>query len=103
MHPVVLAGGRTPVRVVVRGFGLLRVGDVRKIVVGSFDGVVFPHAAARIEVRFGFTRCTLDAVVVPAPAPHHVAVAVASLACALHIPRPSFAVTVQLHREEHHD
>ena len=41
VRPVALAGGRTPVRVVARGVGILRVGDVRKIVLGTFADVVF--------------------------------------------------------------
>ena len=61
VHPVVLAGTRTPVLVHARGFGLLRVGDdVRHLVLGSFSKVVYTRAARRIEVRFGFVCRTLE-------------------------------------------
>lgn len=103
MHPVVLAHGRTPVRVVARGVGLLRVGDVTRLVLGSFDEVLWVRSAPRIEVRFGLARRTIDAVVVAAPAPPGMAVACVTVAPAFHLPRSSFDVAVRLYQEEPRD
>jgi hypothetical protein len=99
VHPVVLAGGRTPVRVVARGVGRLRVGDLRFWVLGTFDRVVLVDAAPRIDVAFNFTRKVLTPALVPDPAPPEVsAVVVETPHILLDVPRPAFDVAIRLPR-----
>jgi hypothetical protein len=50
--PVALRGGLTPIRVVARGVGRLRIGDSVRFIGGFVDDVFFAPVSTVIEVRF---------------------------------------------------
>ena len=98
VNSVVLDGGRTQVRVYGRGFGRVRVGDVRFWVFGAFDRVVSVSVAARIDARLGFTRVTLTPALVPGIAPPTLrGVDVPAPLPSLEIPAPQFNIAVRLY------
>lgn len=65
VNPVVIGGGRTQVRVRGRGFGRVRVGNLRFWTFGEFDRVVSVEVAPRIEVKLGSSRVTLTPAIAP--------------------------------------
>jgi hypothetical protein len=98
VNPVVLANGRTQVRVQGSGYGRVRVGDVRFWVFGAFDRTVSVLAAARIDVRLGSARTTLTPTLVPGIAPPPMPrVDVPAPLPSLEIPRPQFNIAVRLY------
>ena len=107
--PVAITGGRTLVRVVVEGAGVLTVGDVRIRFLSGFDDVVrAPIADAvgraitlRVRSLVGSDERTLSFTALPAlapppPAPVPLPLSVPALGALPHSPRvrvSSFAIT----------
>jgi hypothetical protein len=77
-HALILPNGKTPVRVVVEGWGIVHVGDARRFVFGKLDTVLLVTARADLTIRAGReTRALVPVVLdgspiaprVPASAP----------------------------------
>lgn len=89
--PVALVPGRTPVRVVAGGTGVLHIGRTRRFVAGGLDELVFvdvQHGGATLDVCFRGRRVALPLVPIAAPAP------VSPAAVVVVVPDASVAVPV---------
>lgn len=98
VNPVVIDGGRTHVRVRGRGFGRVRVGDVRFWVFGEFDRTLSVKVAPRIEAKLDSSRVMLTPAIAPPmtiPATPNIEVPVPDVDVV--VPHAKFDIAVRLY------